>query len=34
MSEWNLILLLGVSAIWVGFVTAMAWLVAESRTGR
>jgi hypothetical protein len=34
MDAWNLIILLGVSAIWVGFVTAMVWLVAVAQPGR
>ncbi len=28
MDAWNLIILLGVTAIWIGFATAMVWLVS------
>ena len=32
MDAWNLIILLGVSAIWIGFLTAVLWLVgAQAR---
>jgi hypothetical protein len=32
MNAWTLLLLVGVSAIWVAMVTAVAWLAAGVRT--
>jgi hypothetical protein len=33
MDAWNLILLLGVTAIWLGMVSAIAWMVtAQTRS--
>ncbi len=34
MDAWDLIILLGVTAIWLGFASAIVWLVAVSPTRR